>query len=124
MFIAVAIFTCLNERGLAAPEPMPLDLKAFLAKIHVAEKRKDFATLKAGMIADFTWSFGGDVSADQALEAWRQDGHHYLKALAAVTQADCARTGTFRMPRQCRPCVSGGVQARWCGLEDDLLFGG
>lgn len=89
LFIAVLVAGT-HEIALAAPEPLPSDLKQFLAQVHGAAKRKDLVALKAGMIQEFTWSFGGDRSADQALEEWRKDAK-YLKALAAATQGSCSR---------------------------------
>jgi hypothetical protein len=41
------------------------------------------------MMQDFTWSFGGDSSADQAIAEWKKDPN-YMRQLGKITQAKCA----------------------------------
>ncbi len=43
------------------------------------------------MAKDFLWSFGGDGSASQAIEAWRNDPE-YLKNLSRITIMKCSYT--------------------------------
>jgi hypothetical protein len=40
------------------------------------------------MLNEFTWSFGGDVDADQAIEAWRES-KQYMRELPDVLKRGC-----------------------------------
>jgi hypothetical protein len=44
-----------------------------------AARKKDFVALRALMIDEFTWSFGGDSSADQAITAWQKHPEELAK---------------------------------------------
>lgn len=55
-----------------------------------AAKSHSYDVLRAAMSGDFTWSLGGDPSADQALVMWQADSTA-LAALATALEAGCAR---------------------------------
>lgn len=40
------------------------------------------------MSEEFSWSFGGDASADQAIAEWRKRPR-YLRRLAEITKSSC-----------------------------------
>lgn len=72
-------------------KPIPDDAKAVIRSVRIAAKAKDYAALKRLMVPEFTWSFGGDGDANQAIEAWQQDPKA-LQSLYRVTGLPC----TFR----------------------------
>lgn len=74
------------ERANAAPPP-PAAVDA-IAKVRRAAEQKDYVALRAAMVEDFRWSFGGDASADQAIAEWRQQPR-YLQQLVKATAARC-----------------------------------
>jgi hypothetical protein len=47
------------------------------------------------MADDFTWSFGGDGDADQAIAAWKEDPAHYLPELQRVLTKACHHQGRY-----------------------------
>ena len=53
-----------------------------------AAKQGDFPALRVLMVKDFTWSFGGDASVDQAIAAWKEDSR-YLRELIRVLGGPC-----------------------------------
>ena len=74
------------ERADAAPPPAAaVDA---VAKVRLAAERKDYAALRAAMVEDFRWSFGGDANAEQALVEWNKQPR-YLQQLTRATAARC-----------------------------------
>lgn len=71
-----------------ASSPLPHDARATIAQLRQAATAKDFAKLRSLMTGEFTWSFGGDANADQAIAAWRDDGS-YLQGLRATLDQGC-----------------------------------
>ncbi len=69
--------------------PIPLDAKSVIRSVQVAAKAKDYRALKALMVPEFKWSFGGDGDADQAIEAWKHD-QEALRELSRVTRLRCS----------------------------------
>lgn len=70
--------------------PIPKEVQSLISKVHVAASKKDTDALKKLMAAEFVWSFGGDVDAEQAIQAWKAD-KSILKKLYRVTGRDCVR---------------------------------
>ena len=68
--------------------PVPEDAQATVRAVNSAAARRDFAMLDNLMIREFTWSFGGDRDARQALDAWRADTG-YLMQLRRATAGKC-----------------------------------
>jgi hypothetical protein len=66
-----------------------------LIQIHAAAARRDLAALRALMDPAFTWSFGGDTDADQAIEAWRQDPSRLGALQRALEQGRCEPDGRY-----------------------------
>lgn len=52
-----------------------------------ADKRK-FPALRALMVDAFTWSFGGDVNASQAIAEWQKEPR-YLREMVRVLRKGC-----------------------------------
>ncbi|MYN47140.1 hypothetical protein GTP23_19030 [Pseudoduganella sp. FT93W] len=80
--------------------PIPQDAKSVIRSVHVAAQAKDYRALKALMVPEFKWSFGGDSDADQAIEAWKHD-QEALRELSRVTRLRClfkADTKTIQCP--------------------------
>lgn len=76
----------------AAPlcaEPVPVAAREVIAQVHSAANTSDYPKLRSLMIDEFSWSFGGDASADQAIAEWRKRPR-YMRYLAAVTKSKCA----------------------------------
>ena len=71
-----------------AAAPIPEDAQAIIRAVGSAAGRQDFAVLDKLMVREFTWSFGGDRDARQALDAWRADPR-YLAQLSRATAAKC-----------------------------------
>lgn len=67
---------------------IPPEATTVIQTVTRAAQANDLAALRKTMIKDFTWSFGGDRDADQAIEAWRTDAE-YIKSLKEVLRTDC-----------------------------------
>ncbi len=68
---------------------IPAEAKTVIQHVHKAAMMKDFASLRKLMVSEFTWSFGGDGDANQALDAWKHDSRS-LRELARVTGLRCS----------------------------------
>jgi hypothetical protein len=83
---------CLVAGLLLAPplaaQPVPAAAKDVIARVHSAANTSNYAKLRALMIEKFSWSFGGDASADQAIAEWRKQPRH-LRHLAEITTSRC-----------------------------------
>lgn len=72
----------------AAGAPIPEDALGAIKAVSAAAARQDFDALDKLMAREFTWSFGGDRDARQALDAWRAK-REYLAQLQRVTSGKC-----------------------------------
>lgn len=72
-------------------KPIPVDARAVIREVRMAAKAKNLAGLRRLMVAEFTWSFGGDGDADQAIEAWKRDPAA-IRKLYRITGDRCAFT--------------------------------
>lgn len=86
-FAALILATAASDR--AAAEPAPPGAREVIARVNRAARQMDYGALRADMIQDFRWSFGGDSSAEQAIAEWRKRPE-YMRQLAKVTYATCA----------------------------------
>jgi hypothetical protein len=79
----------------ASAQPVPEAARKVIGQVHRAAKANDIESLRKHMIEEFTWNFGGDGNAEQAIAAWKaQPGH--LRQLARVTRLQCAfRSGQY-----------------------------
>jgi hypothetical protein len=59
-------------------------------------RARDFKAIRAKMVDDFTWSFGGDRDADQAIQEWQRDPR-YLEALERILRTGCRLTAPERV---------------------------
>ena len=80
----------------AETQRLPQDARHVIAQLHEAAGAKDFSRLRSLMIDGFIWSFGGDASADQAIDAWREDDR-YLGELRATLESGCHLSGQDRV---------------------------
>lgn len=85
--IVAAVLAFLTSHAPAAAL-IPEDAQALIRAVGSAAGRQDFAALDKLMVREFTWSFGGDRDARQALDAWRADPR-YLAQLSRATAAKC-----------------------------------
>ena len=91
----------------ANAQPVPEAARKVIEPVHRAAQAKDFAGLRNCMVEEFTWSFGGDGNAEQAIAAWKaQPG--YLRQLARVTRLQC----TFRSGQYIECPVGAGTNFR------------
>lgn len=70
-------------------KPIPAEARTAIRAVHAAAKAKDLVALRQLMDADFTWSFGGDGDAEQAIEAWKHDPNA-IRELYRLTGRRCA----------------------------------
>ena len=85
MFVALAT----SIPGRAAAEVPPSGALEVIARVNRAARQMDYVALRADMIQEFSWSFGGDSSAEQAIAEWKKQPK-YMRQLGKVTQAKCA----------------------------------
>jgi len=78
----------------ATGETPPLGALQVIGRVNRAAKQMDYAALRADMIQEFSWSFGGDSSAEQAIAEWKKQPK-YSRQLGNVTQATCARKDKY-----------------------------
>ena len=75
--------------GHAAGEAAPPAASEAIARVNRAATHADYVALRADMIQEFRWSFGGDASAEQAIAEWKRQPEN-LRQLARITRAKCA----------------------------------
>jgi len=89
-----ALLTQLVFAPALCAEPVHAAAKDVIAQVHSAASTSDYPKLRALMIEDFSWSFGGDRSADQAIAEWRKSPR-YLRRLAEATKSKCAYQDSY-----------------------------
>jgi hypothetical protein len=72
----------------AEPMSLPAGAREVIAQVQSAARTSDYPKLRSLMVDEFSWSFGGDASADQAIAEWRKQPR-YLRQLASVTKSRC-----------------------------------
>jgi len=85
MFVAFATLAS----GHVAAESPPSGALEVIARVNLAARHMDYVALRADMIQDFRWSFGGDSSAEQAIDEWKKQSV-YMRRLDRATRARCA----------------------------------
>ena len=92
LLLAIASFLAIS----AAPNAgkLPPETSAVIDRVRQAAERSDWAALRKSMVREFTWSFGGDRGADQAIEAWK-NRPEYVRELSRVLGMGC-RVDTTR----------------------------
>jgi len=93
--------------GQAAADPPPSGAKEIIARVNRAAKQQDYAALRANMAHEFTWSFGGDSRAEQAIAEWQKQPRYMLE-LARITRAKC----TYRKDQYVECPASAGTSFR------------
>lgn len=107
--LGVATVTGLGSAGI------PPEAHAVIRRVHAAATTKDFSVLRALMVKEFTWSFGGDGDADQAIEAWKGDVST-VRQLVRVTGRRCSFHGSNERI-QCPPKAGYGYRAGFMKTE-------
>jgi hypothetical protein len=87
--LTVALILGLNTDNRVMAKPIPIEASSIIRKVHNSAQKRDFSTLRALMVSEFTWSFGGDGDADQAINAWRRDPAA-MRELVRITGQRCA----------------------------------
>jgi hypothetical protein len=91
----------------AAAEVPPSGALEVIARVSRAARQMDYVALRGDMIQEFTWSFGGDSSAEQAIAEWKKQPK-YLRRLGKVTQARC----TYRKDKYVECPANAGTSFR------------
>ena len=86
---------------------LPKEAAEAIRTVADSAKKRDFMTLRGLMVNEFTWSFGGDSDANQAIDEWKKDGR-YLTELERVLRGNC------------RPADAGHIE---CSARGNLSFG-
>jgi hypothetical protein len=66
----------------------PKEALVVVQKVHEASARQQLQVLSSLMSSGFTWSFGGDASAEQALQEWKARPK-LLQQLSRATADHC-----------------------------------
>lgn len=112
--LALAASLAVVPHAASAPDA-PGEAKAVIQQVNAASTRRDLAALEALMIAEFTWSFGGDANAKQALAEWKSNPK-YLDALRRVTGMPCGHDdGMVECPRNARTGFRDGFKETAAG---------
>jgi len=74
----------------AAPNAakLPPEASAVIDRVRQAAERSDWTALRKSMVREFTWSFGGDRDADQAIQEWK-NRPEYARELNWVLRLGC-----------------------------------
>src|SRR5258705_1976520 len=91
----------------AAAEPPPSGAVEVIARVNRAARQMDYVALRADMIQEFSWSFGGDSSAEQAIAEWKKRPE-YMQQLGRVTKARC----TYRKDKYVECPANAGTSFR------------
>ena len=86
LLIAAFTTSCVAMAG----SPIPAGARQVISSAHTAAAKHDLPALRALMTDEFTWTFGGDSNADQAIAAWRSDPSA-IAALHRITGKSCGR---------------------------------
>jgi hypothetical protein len=74
---------------------LPADAWKVIQQVDRAAAAKNWSQLRSLMADDFTWSFGGDGNADQAITAWKEEPGKYLAELRRVLTKACGRRDQY-----------------------------
>lgn len=86
------LLIALGADSLQARPSIPAEAANAVKAVNLAASRRDLAALRSAMTEEFIWSFGGDASARQAIDAWRADPR-LLTALRDATSGSCEPIG-------------------------------
>jgi hypothetical protein len=95
---SIPVLTCFGMSY--AEDRIPVEAQAVVEKVHVASAKQDLSSIRSLMIDEFTWSFGGDSNASQAIGYWREHPE-VLRAMSRATKSGCEfRSGYIQCPRR------------------------
>lgn len=75
---------------------LPTEAARAVHDVVLAARQRDYPRLRAAMVDDFTWSLGGDQSADQAIVMWQADSSVLALLVESLTKG-CATDGPTRV---------------------------
>jgi hypothetical protein len=84
----LALLQCTLALPALGGEAPPKEALVVVKQVHEASTRQQLQSLAPLMSPEFTWSFGGDASAEQALQEWRARPKA-LQHLSRVTASRC-----------------------------------
>jgi hypothetical protein len=87
-FRGASLLTALFFAPALCAEPVPAAAKDVIAQVHKAASTSNYPKLRSLMVEEFSWSFGGDASADQAIAEWQKQPR-YMRRLAEATKFRC-----------------------------------
>ncbi|MCV2357317.1 hypothetical protein LNV09_24495 [Paucibacter sp. B2R-40] len=108
---ASSLFVLALNTAFTFAAPLPSGATAVIAKVNREAKSQNYTNLREQMIQDFSWSFGGDASAEQAIETWRKQPG-YLRQLSRVTGEKCVlrKDKIIECPRNAGTSFRAGFQ--------------
>lgn len=84
----LALLLCSLALPVLSGETPPKEALIVIKQVHKASAQQQFQSLTTLMSPEFTWSFGGDASADQAIQEWKARPK-LLQQLSRVTAGRC-----------------------------------
>jgi len=124
-FLAMSVAIAAAVSGEAAGAPPPPGAVEVIARVNRSAGRSDFAALRADMVQDFRWSFGGDANAEQAIDEWKKQPRQ-MRQLAKVTRAKCAyrKDGYVECPANAGESYRAGFKLRDGHWKLEYFVGG
>jgi hypothetical protein len=115
LLIAVCLAAASSASAAEPARALPAAATQVIAQVRQAAEQRDLPGLRKLMIREFSWSFGGDRDADQAIEAWKEDPK-YLRQLVRVLRQPCrvdtARYGSDEGKRRAKCPGAGNLSFR------------
>jgi hypothetical protein len=65
--------------GAEATEPLSKEARETISRAADAARQQDWKALRQEMVDEFTWDFGGDSSAEEAIAEWKKDPRPVLE---------------------------------------------
>ena len=59
--------------GAQAAEALPKQARETISRAAEAARHQNWEALRREMVDEFTWDFGGDTSAEEAIAEWKKD---------------------------------------------------
>jgi hypothetical protein len=84
----LAVLQCVIPLQAFGGDVPPKEALIVVKQVHDASARRNFQALSSLMSPEFIWSFGGDSSAEQALQEWKARPR-VLRHLSRVTARRC-----------------------------------
>lgn len=76
--------------------PLPSEARAVIQAVAASAAKTDLKRIRSAMTNKFTWSFGGDSDAEQAIAEWTKEPR-YLRELERVLRSGCRNVASDRI---------------------------